>query len=489
VSNIPDARRRVVHGAPVRRDGRFVLYWMTSARRTRWNFALEHAIDWCQRLKRPLVVLETLEGGHRWSSARRHRFVLGGMKDNARRLCDAPVLYYPFMATRASQIVGLLRAMARQACLVVCDDAPIHQQDLDPAEVCAGWPTLVEAVDSTGLLPMRLAEVAYPSAYTMRRFLQRRLPDHLLAMPKANPLARARLCPAGALPRAITRRWRPIDEIFQGRDPRLPAGTLIDRSVEAVETPGGSMAAERALARFVRGPLDRYAELRHHPDEDATSGLAPYLHFGHVSAHQVFDAIARHEDWSPDRLSEKADGRREGWWGMSASAEAFLDQLVTWRELGCNFCIHRPDYADYDSLPDWARTTLARHARDRREYVYSLEQFKQAATHDPLWNAAQRQLVRDGRMHNYLRMLWGKKILQWSASPGDALAIITELNNRYALDGCDPNSYSGIFWVLGRYDRPFGPERPVFGKVRYMSSRNTARKVRVEEYLARYGDA
>jgi len=149
-------------------------------------------------------------------------------------------------------------------------------------------------------------------------------------------------------------------------------------------------------------------------------------------------------------------------------------------------CHLRSDYDQYDSLPPWARQTLQEHAGDRRSHLYSLDQFEAAVTHDPLWNAAQRQLVQEGRMHNYLRMLWGKKILEWTPQPQEALAILIELNNKYALDGRDPNSYSGIFWCLGRYDRAWGPERPVYGKVRYMSSENTARKVRVQAYLERY---
>jgi deoxyribodipyrimidine photo-lyase len=154
--------------------------------------------------------------------------------------------------------------------------------------------------------------------------------------------------------------------------------------------------------------------------------------------------------------------------------------------LGFNFCRHRDDFDLYDSLPDWAKTTLARHLRDRRQYLYSLDEFASGRTHDRLWNAAQRQLFVEGRLHNYMRMLWGKKILEWSPTPQDALEVMIELNNKYALDGRDPNSYSGIFWVLGRYDRPWGPERPIFGTVRYMSSENTARKLDVAPYLARY---
>jgi deoxyribodipyrimidine photo-lyase len=159
---------------------------------------------------------------------------------------------------------------------------------------------------------------------------------------------------------------------------------------------------------------------------------------------------------------------------------------LTWRELGFQFCHHRPDHEQWSSLPDWAQTTLALHSADTRDHTYGLDEFAAAATHDPLWNAAQTQLVREGTIHNYLRMLWGKKILEWTEHPRQALEIMLELNNRYALDGRDPNSVSGIFWVLGRHDRPWGPERPVFGKVRYMTSANTARKVPVKEYLARY---
>ncbi len=168
--------------------------------------------------------------------------------------------------------------------------------------------------------------------------------------------------------------------------------------------------------------------------------------------------------------------------------ESFWDELITWRELGYNMCWRRQDYDQYASLPAWARQTLADHKTDRRDHVYSLEAFESGQTHDALWNAAQHQLLREGRIHNYLRMLWGKKILEWSPTPEDALEVMIELNNKYALDGRDPNSYSGIFWVLGRYDRPWGPERPIFGKVRYMSSENTARKVRVKDYIRQYSE-
>jgi deoxyribodipyrimidine photo-lyase len=233
--------------------------------------------------------------------------------------------------------------------------------------------------------------------------------------------------------------------------------------------------------------MSRYGEEHNSPDAGVTSGLSPYLHWGHISVHEIFRRVAETEGWAPGRLSAQADGRRSGWWGMGESAESFLDELITWRELGYTFCNLVPDYDRYESLPRWAIETLEMHAEDPRPATYTLEEFERAGTHDELWNAAQRQLLREGVIHNYLRMLWGKKILEWTSHPREALDVMVQLNNRFAIDGRDPNSYSGIFWVLGRFDRGW-PERPVYGKVRSMSSQRTRSKVDVERYLLRFGE-
>jgi deoxyribodipyrimidine photo-lyase len=288
------------------------------------------------------------------------------------------------------------------------------------------------------------------------------------------------------LPADAVERWAPAVLDSSAASTKSLAELPLDHSVQPVEKTGGSRAARQVLRAFVDRRLAGYDENRNDPREEATSGLSPYLHFGHISAHEVFAEIASAEDWSTQCLADKATGKSTGWWGASEAAEGFLDQLITWRELGFNMCWQRDDFDQYDSLPDWAKKTLAEHAGDPREYEYSLDDFQAANTHDPLWNAAQRQLVREGRIHNYLRMLWGKKILEWTGSPEFAAEVMIELNDRFALDGRDPNSYSGIFWCLGRYDRAWGPERPIFGKVRYMSSDNTARKLPVAEYLDRY---
>lgn len=476
---VPETRLRVVSEAPARAQGRWVLYWMAWQRRLGWNFALQRAVEWAQELAKPLLVAEELRCGRRWDSDRLHRFALEGMAEHRRRFPRTRATYYPYLEPRPGEADRLLAALADLACVVILDDFPLREANAALAQT--DWSVRAEAVDSNGLLPMRLGEQVFPTAYAFRRFLQRELPSHLLAFPAPNPLARAKLPPPEAVPQKIAARWPALPE-----NPDL-SSLPIDHSISPVALRGGTAAAEQTLLTFLAARLERYLEDRNEPEREGTSGLSPYLHFGHISAHQVFAELASREGWDPARLSAATSGRRVGWWGMSAPAEAFLDQLITWREVGYNFCLHRDDYDQYQSLPDWARETLEAHAADPRPTLYSREELETARTHDPLWNAAQRQLMREGRLHNYLRMLWGKKILEWTPHPREALEVMIELNNRYALDGRNPNSYSGICWVLGRYDRPWGPRRPIFGTVRYMSSENTARKVQVREFVRRYG--
>ncbi len=484
---VPDLRVRVLNRKPANPDGAYVLYWMTAFRRTRYNFALERAVEWSRELEKPLVIFEALRSGYRWASDRLHHFVIQGMADNEKRLADRQVAYYPYLEPEDGAGKGLLHALAQQASVVVGDDFPSFFLPRMIEAAVPQIPVAFELVDSNGILPLRAADKVFARAHDFRRFLQKNLAPHLEEFPKADPLARQKLPSLDRLPAAITKRWPMADVEALAKDAGRMREFPIDHEVGVAETEGGERAAVRALRRFLEHRLPRYAEDRNQPEEDVTSGLSPYLHFGHISAHQVFEELMAWDEWTPDRIASKATGSRSGWWGASEPVEAFLDEFITWREVGYNMSWQRDDYDRYESLPDWARTTLEEHDADRRKHVYSLAQFAAADTHDPLWNAAERQLTREGRIHNYLRMLWGKKILEWTRSPRDALKIMIELNNRFALDGRNPNSYSGICWVLGRYDRAWGPERAIFGKVRYMSSENTARKVRVGEYVERYG--
>ena len=491
--SVPTSRVRALNGAAVRPSGDWVLYWMTATRRLTWNHALDRAIAHAQTLDRPLVVLEPLNVDYRWASDRHHLAVIDGMREHERTLAGSGVAYHPYVEPRPGAGRGLLRALAERACAVVTDDSPVFftPRLLEAAGRLRGC--LVEAVDSCGLLPLSAADRTFTSAYHLRRFLHKELPAHLGEAPAADPLSSARLKPA-RIPADVLDRWpRAPDALVGGEG--LPAqealvgelGALpIDHSVGPTGWRGGHGAARARLDAFLGDGLDRYGEERNDPDSGAASELSPWLHYGHISAHEVFDVVARREGWSPARITPPHDGRRKGWWGMSASAEAFVDELITWRELGHVYCARNPDYDRYETLPEWVLETFEVHASDPREHVYSLEAFERADTHDEIWNAAQRQLVEAGVIHNYLRMLWGKKILEWSQHPRRALEVMVELNNKYALDGRDPNSYSGIMWVLGRFDRGW-PERPIYGKVRSMSSASTRRKVRLDRYLERWG--
>ncbi len=325
----------------------------------------------------------------------------------------------------------------------------------------------------------------YTTAASFRRFLHKNILEHVLPLPESEPLA-ALSAPREGIGRTVTERWPTADF-----DHLLSGGGIDALPLSGVAQPvpieGGSEVGETKASDFIARRLSTYSEDRNHPDSNGGSGLSPYFHFGHISAHAMVGEILQKEGWALPESTPKPTGKREGWWGLSAASEAFFDELITWREVGYTFCHHRlEDYDTFESLPTWAQTTLNEHRSDPRPWIYTLEQLDQAQTHDPVWNAAQNELRRTGRMHNYLRMLWAKKILEWSESPEDALEVLIELNNRYALDGRNPNSYSGIFWTLGRFDRAWGPVRPIFGKIRFMSSDSTKRKLKLKNYLEKY---
>ncbi|MBN1905318.1 MAG: deoxyribodipyrimidine photolyase [Deltaproteobacteria bacterium] len=483
---VPESRITKLNNKGIYPDGLFVLYWMTANRRLKWNYSLDRAIEWAQKLAKPLMVLEAVDCNYDWASERFHGFIINGMRDNFREAAGKNILYYPYVEPAKEKGRGLLMELAKHACLIIADDFPAFFIPAMLKKISERHLVLIEKVDSNGLLPMSMAGREFTTAYSFRRFLQKTMPDYLLNYPHESPLEDLSLKRLKALPKEIIEKWPPATLIFLENSTKGLAELPVDHNVKAVKDAGGQTEGDRRLKDFINKKLSAYDEKRNEPYEDATSNLSPYLHFGHISSHEIFYRIQEAEMWHPGKVSEYPRGQKEGWWGMGKSAEAFLDQLITWRELGFNMCRYNKDYEKFKSLPGWAKQTLKIHEMDNRKYIYTEEELEDGRTHDPLWNAAQVQLVREGKIHNYLRMLWGKKILEWSPSPERALEIMIRLNNRYALDGRDPNSYSGIFWTLGRYDRAWGPKREIFGKVRYMSSANTARKVNVAGYIKRY---
>ncbi len=475
---VPASRIRVINDAPIRPERDYVLHWMTGVRRVDGNFAMDRAVEHAKELGKPLLVFEALRAGYTWASDRLHAFAIAGMRDNAARLEGTGVGYYCYLEPKHGEARGLLEELTKHACVVTTDDVPTF---FLPAMIEAAGKKLdvqLEAIDGNGLLPVRATTKVFERAMDFRRYMQKSIAAELDHRPKDNPLKATNLPPFGKLPKAVIARWP------HGSD--LPLERIaIDHEVPVARLQGGAVEGLAVAKLFVKKKLGNYGEGRNHPDEGAASGLSPYLHWGFVGVHQVFALLEDREEWTPEKLG-KPNGKRAGFWKMSENAESFLDELITWREVGYNSAALRPDYESYDSLPPWARTTLAKHAADKREHVYDLATLESAGTYDEVWNAAQNELLREGRMHNYLRMLWGKKVLEWSETPQQALETLLHLNNKYALDGRNPNSTSGIFWVFGRYDRPWGPERKIFGTVRYMTSQSTLRKLRMRDYMATY---
>lgn len=478
--SVPATRIRRLGDHPLRPNGTHVLVAMTATRRLTHNYALQRGVELAMAHGVPLVILEALRCGYRYASDRFHTFVLQGMAEKAAELDGSRVLYHPWVEPDAGAGKGLLAAWSADAVAVVADDHPgfFFPRMLQAAarQVSCAF----EAVDSVGLMPLSVSPKPYSRAHDFRRFFQKTATPHLLQPPAPDPLA---LLPADhprldGLPAAIAARWPAADPALLAADPEALRALPIDHSVGPVPLVGGSGPARAQWRRFFDEQLSDYVAGRRVMRAERSSGLSPWLHFGHIGVHELFADIVDRFGPVPDP-DVRPQGKRHGWWGLPEDVEAFLDELVTWREVGHHFLHHVPDAAEYDSLPPWARTTLEAHANDPRPILVPLEELAAGRSPDPLWNAAQLQLVRDGRMHNYLRMLWGKRILEWTAHPRDALAVMLELNDRFALDGRDPNSVSGITWVLGRFDRAWGPERPIFGKIRYMSSLNTAKKLKV----------
>jgi deoxyribodipyrimidine photo-lyase len=403
------------------------------------------------------------------------------MRDNALAARRLGLNYWPYVETPSQPAAGLLRRLAARAALVVSDDFPAFVVPGQSRALARQVDVPFLAVDANGVVPLALLGPPVAAAAHLRT----RLHKLFAAAWPHRAARRPRLTDAVCKPVAA-----PFATFEPGGGDSLLAQLPLDASVPAVEgSSGGSVAAGRRLRAFVGSRLAGYADTRSHPaspEAGHASGLSAYLHFGHISIEQVVeDVLARSGDWSLERLRPERCGKREGFFGVEADADAFLDEALTWRDLGFHWHRHRgADTVSLErALPVWAMATLTAHAGDRRAYVYPPEAWEAGATHDPLWNAAQRELVATGTVHNYLRMLWGKKVIEWSRTPHEAYRTLVHLNNKYALDGRDPNSWTGILWCFGAFDRPWAPQRPVLGSVRYMSSENTARKFRLGPYL------
>lgn len=429
-------------------DGRCVVYWMQRAQRAVDNPALDVAVRLGNELRLPVVVFFGLNPFITRANRRHYRFLVDGLPDIAAGLRRRHV---GFVLRRYPQHRLLPFVADVRPAIVIGDENPLRQTEAWREKVGDELRVPLWTVDADVVVPVKLQHKEHYAARTIRPRLLEHVDEFLIA-PKA-PVAKVRW----RAPRGVTS-LEPTARLLDG----LP----IDTSLDAIASiRGGTTEARRRLRAFVRMHLDGYDHDRNHPEMPGTSQLSPYLHFGHIGPREVGVAV-RDSGGAPDAVA------------------AFLEQLIVRRELAVNFVTFNDKYDRLDGCERWARHTLATHTRDRRPYRYTEAQLDAGDTHDPLWNAAQRQMVVAGWMHGYVRMYWAKKILEWMASAEEAFETAVRLNDRYLLDGRDPNGYANIAWAIGgKHDRPW-PPRPIYGTVRSMSYASTVRKFDAEHYIA-----
>jgi len=446
-------RDRVEHvGGANPGDGEYLVYWAQSARRLRSNIALDYTISRANSEGLPVVVYESLRPDYPGASDRIHSFVLEGAAANHHDALKRGLRYLFYLPRTRDDARGALHRVASRARLVVTDEFPTAMLREQTRSFAAKAPCPVFTVDGNGIVPMRLFGKEQYSAKQLRDRAFRLFDERWGEPPELTPKY-------GSFEGELDL------PNYNGAHPRANAASCsVDHSVAPVPSTGGRDEALRKLDHFVRERLRGYADHRNR-EADRTSELSPYLHFGFLSVHEV----ARRALFSS---------------APAEDVDAFLEQLIIRRELSFNLCFYREDYGSLTCLPEWAKKTLAEHANDRRHPVYSFDELERAQTGDDVWNLAQRGLLELGTIHNYLRMLWGKKIIEWSRTPEEAHAFMIAMHDKYAIDGRDPNTHAGVLWCFGKHDRPWF-ERPIFGMIRYLASESTKKKVDLRAYAAK----
>ncbi|MDF1538244.1 MAG: deoxyribodipyrimidine photo-lyase [Candidatus Thorarchaeota archaeon] len=443
---IQNARVKLLNSNHIQ-DGKYVLYWMQSAQRTDFNHALEYAIEEANRLEKPLLVYFGIDSNFPEATERSYQFMLQGLHEVSKKLTDRGIAYQFGIESPPTGV----KRLSDNAVMIVVDRAYQKLQRSWRKEVSKTVKCPFVQVETNVVVPV---ETAYSKEAYSAGILRPKIHQHLDEF--LTPVSER------ILEKSLTS--PPEESIDLANIADVLDRIKVNEDVKPVkEIEGGSEAARMALLRFIQTKLDAYPEDSNDPGKDNLSGLSPYLHFGQISPLEVALAILESD---------------------SSGSEVFLEQLIVRRELSMNFVYYNDQYDSYRCLPEWAQKTLQNHLSDKRDYVYSLSEFEKAETHDSYWNAAQIEMLRTGSMHNYMRMYWGKKILEWCKTPKKAYEIALYLNNKYELDGRDPNGYAGIAWCFGKHDRAWS-ERPIFGKVRYMNSRGLERKFDMDKYVKR----
>ena len=431
-------------------EGSCVLYWMQRAQRGRDNLALNLAIDVANAMGKPVVAAFALTPDYPGAQKRHYKFLVEGLPEVRDALAARNVAFLVRIGDPA-QIIARLANELRPV-LVVGDENPLRIGRVWRAQVAEALTVPLVLVDADVVVPSILFPKEEFAARTIRPKILRVRDEYLRPIP--NPRARHSIAEAD----------RPLGEAIE--PDRLLGDLRVGGVAEVAGYRGGAAEAARRLRTFVKQRLPQYATERNEPTPYMTSELSAHLHFGHISPVTISLAV---RDSGED----------------PASVASYLEELIVRRELGINFVTHNRNYDTLEGGPAWGLKTLKKHESDPRPVLYSVERLERGETADPLWNASQKEMVLTGRMHNYLRMYWAKKILEWTPDPATAFAIAVDLNDRYEMDGRDANGYAGISWAIcGRHDRPWG-ERPIFGMVRFMSGASTGRKFDSAGYIAR----
>jgi deoxyribodipyrimidine photo-lyase len=458
IAHLADQPRVLVRRAgPPRDGGRSVVYWMQRAMRIVDNPALDVAIEAGNLLGLPVVVFFSVISNYPNANLRHYYFLQQSLRDVAE---DAAGRGVGFVLRRHpdNSLEAFLEEV--QAALLIGDENPCREPERWRKVLARRLKLPYWTVDADVVVPSRVFGRDYFLLHHFRPHLQRELPKFLVPHQNIPPQQEWK-------PRRSLASFPLSEDITAGFD-------KLDRSVAPVDTfAGGTHAALRRLHDFVHDGLARYEVERNHPELQGTSRLSPYLHFGNISPITIALAV-------DDAVKQ---GR-----ALASARDRFLDQSIGWRELSALFVRYNENYDRWESAEPWARKSLREHARDSRPQRYTFEQLERAETHDELWNAAQREMVATGWMHNYMRMYWAKKILEWAPDPATAFDWAMILNDKYELDGRDPNGYAGIAWaIVGKHDRPWF-DRPVFGVVRSMTAAATAKKFKSQEYIRQNRD-
>lgn len=433
----------------------YVLYWMQMFKRTSHNHALIWAIRKANEMKLPLVVYEGLKYYYPWASDRIHTFILEGVEEKRREFEKLGIRYVFYLQKNADSAKNTVAALAKDAACIVTDEYPCFIIPEHNRRIAERADIPVYAVDSNGVIPMSKFDKEEYAAYTIRPKINRLIDNYL------KPFAEESVEIDGSSIEVDC----PETFVTSVTICNLVSDCAIDHSIKPSNLyQGGTANGRSRLKKFVQKILPDYDKARSKPDRDGSSRLSSYLHFGFLSPLEVALAV------------RNADAPQE-------SIDAYLEELIVRRELSFNMTRHNPHYDSLAALPAWVQKTMREHSGDERQIIYLLEQLENGETHDELWNAAQREMVVTGEMHNYVRMLWGKNVIAWSPSYEIAFETLVHLNNKYCLDGRDPNSYAGILWCFGKHDRPW-MERKIFGQMRYMTSGSTGKKFDSKKYIA-----